>query len=109
MNPPACLRSALTDEEIRRLLDAVERGAVDDKGKRIGGPVRVAGMAAEDRAMLYRLPLGAGQKGPRGTARKGQTAQTGTGWQVAHHSIGSFNPLREMAAALTGVRTAMAC
>jgi hypothetical protein len=29
--------------------------------------------------------------------------------EVAHHSIGSFNPLREMAAALTGVRTAMAC
>ena len=53
-------RRALTDDELARLFDAVEHGAVDVGVKRIGTPVPIMGKQPADRLMLYRLALGTG-------------------------------------------------
>jgi integrase len=45
---------------LERLFDAVEHGAVDKEGKRIGPPRSIQGLDATDRLMLYRVALGTG-------------------------------------------------
>ncbi len=52
-------RRALAVDELRRLLDAAERGTVGDDGKP-AGPVDRFGIGGPDRAMLYRVAVETG-------------------------------------------------